>query len=381
LPGVAAAVESVALNALFLAPGDSGGPETYLRELVSALANEYPGLRLVLFTTGSGRRALAADGFGQIAELRALPAEEYRRARRQFAEQILLPVAARRAGVRLLHSLASTGPIRTPGLASVVTVHDVTFIRIGTFGRATTWGMRQVVTRAARDADALIAVSAAARDDICRAIALDPARFTIVPHGAGPVPRGEPADERAVRAHLGLDGRRLVLCVAALRPHKNQELLVRATPHLPEDVLVVLAGRQEPYAERLRELSRELRVDERVRLAGYLPEPELERAWLLASCAAFPTRAEGFGLPVLEAMARGVPVACSDIPALRELGGEVPRYFDPDDPAGAARAVAASLGDRERGRRGAERAKRFSWSEAARGTMEAYERAVAARRT
>jgi glycosyltransferase involved in cell wall biosynthesis len=371
-------VNSVALNAMFLAPGDSGGPETYLRELVQALAREYPALRMTVLTTGAGRRVLAADGFGELAGLRALPAEEYRRLRRQFAEQLLVQVHARRAGADLLHSLASTGPIRTPRLASVVTLHDVTFMHTPTFGRVTSWGMSQIVRRAAHDADALIAVSEAARDEICATLDIDPARFRVVPHGVGEVPRAEPAPEAAVRDRLRLPGGRIVLCVGAVRSHKNQALLVRALPELADDVTVVLAGRQEAYAAEVDALAAELGVTERLRLAGFLSDSELERLWLLAGCAAFPTRAEGFGLPVLEAMARGVPVACSDIPVLREVGGDVPHYFDPTDPSAAAAAVVAALGDGEAGRRGIERAAGFSWADAARGTMEAYERALAA---
>jgi glycosyltransferase involved in cell wall biosynthesis len=150
---------------------------------------------------------------------------------------------------------------------------------------------------------------------------------------------------------------------------------------LPDDVVVVLAGRHEPYAERLRELAAELGVDARVRLTGYVSDAELERLWEMAACAAFPTRAEGFGIPVLEAMARGVPLACSDIPVLREVGGDVPRYFDAVDPRSAAAAIRAALDDAGRGPSGVARAARFSWSEAARGTMEAYERALVAART
>ena len=367
---------------MFLAPGDSGGPETYLRELVRALAGEYPGLRLTVLTTRSGGAALRADGLGDAADVRSLPAEEYRRLRRQFAEQLLVQGAARRHRAQLLHSLASTGPVATPGLRSVVTLHDVTFMRMPTFGRVTTWGMRHVVTRAAHDADALIAVSAAARDDICATLGLDPSRFTVVPHGLGEVPRAEPAPEQPLRERLRLPGgERLVLCVAAVRPHKNQELLMRALPLLPEDVVVVLAGKHEPYAEELRRLASELGVADRLRLTGYLADSELERLWALAACAAFPTRAEGFGLPVLEAMARGVPVACSDIPVLREVGGDVPRYFDSADPAAAAAAIEALLEAGARDARGPERAGRFSWPEAARGTMEAYERALHGRRS
>jgi glycosyltransferase involved in cell wall biosynthesis len=374
-------VKSVALNAMFLAPGDSGGPETYLRELVRALAAEYPALRMLVLTTGSGRRALDADGFGELAELRGFPAEEYRRLRRQFAEQLLVQLHARRAGAELLHSLAGTGPVRTPGLASTVTVHDVTFMHTPTFGRVTTWGMTQVIRRAARDADSLITASAAARDEICATLGLDARRFTVVPHGVSLVPRAEPASEAELRDRLRLSGGRLVVCVAAVRPHKNQELLLRALGKLPEDVVLVLVGRHEAYADRLRALASELGVADRLRLTGYLSDAELERLWIMAGCAAFPTRAEGFGLPVLEAMARGVPVACSDIAVLREVGGDAPQYFDPADPGAAARAIRVALENGARGRTGAERAASFSWAETARGTMEAYERALAAART
>jgi glycosyltransferase involved in cell wall biosynthesis len=92
-------------------------------------------------------------------------------------------------------------------------------------------------------------------------------------------------------------------------------------------------------------------------------------------CAALPTRAEGFGLPVVEAMRRGVPVACSDIPVLREVGGDVPVYFDPHDPAAVAAAVTATL---ERPAAGAaEQAARFTWEASAERHLVAYERALA----
>jgi len=377
---MSATVRSVALNALFLAPGESGGPETYLRGLVPALAGEYPGIDLHLFTTRAGARALDAEGWGEIVRLHPLPADEYRRVRRQLSEQIILPLAARRCGATVLHNLASTGPALTPGLATVLTLHDVTFMQMTTFGRATTWGMARVVRLAARDADALITASAGARDEICAALGVAATDFQVVPHGVSVNSGPAPEEEGPVRAAFGLQDRRLVLCVGALRPHKNQELLVRAAPLLPDDVKILLVGHQEPYAESLRHLTRELACEDRVEMAGYLPESRLERLWVMAGCAAFPTRAEGFGLPLVEAMARGVPVACSDIPVLREVGGEVPSYFDPEDPRSAAEAITACLADPARGAGGRERAERFSWPEAARGTMEAYERALAGSR-
>lgn len=367
----------VLLNALFLDPAGSGGPETYLRGLAPALRAAHPETRLTVATTVSGAAALRRDGWDAWCTVRSLPCEEGQRLRRQAAEQLLLPALARRARADLVHSLASVAPIRVPGARHVVTVHDVTFFRRRTFGAVTTFGMRQVVSRAARHADGLIAVTAVARDEICDELGLPAGRFMVVHHGADPGRRAEPAPEAAVRERYGLGGRRVVLCVASKRPHKNQELLVRAAPLLPGDVTVVLAGHPEPYDAELRALAASLGADGRVVFADYVPDADLEALWRLAGCAALPTRAEGFGMPALDALRRGVPVAASDLPVLREVADDLPRWFGPDDPAGAAAAIRAALEDPgDVATAGPAWAARFTWEAAARGTWSAYERAL-----
>jgi glycosyltransferase involved in cell wall biosynthesis len=362
-------------NALFLDPGGSGGPETYLRGLVPAVRDARPETRITVATTRSGAAALREGGWQEWADIRALPCEEGQRGRRQLSEQVLLPALAPRIRADLIHSLASVAPIRTPGTRHVITLHDVTFFRMQTFNPVTTFGMRQVVARAARHADALIAVTAAARDEIVGELGLDPARFSVVHHGATAQRRPSAAPASAVRARYGLGDRRIVLCVASKRPHKNQELLVRAAGLLGSETVVVLAGHPEPYDVQLRALAAREGVTDRVVFADYVPGEELEALWDMAACAAFPTRAEGFGMPVLEALARGVPVAASDLPVLREVGGPAPVFFDPESPRDAARAIEEAI------RRGAdggpEWAARFTWQAAAEGTWLAYDRARA----
>jgi glycosyltransferase involved in cell wall biosynthesis len=363
------------LNALFLDPGGSGGPETYLRALAPAVRDARPGTRMTVATTHSGAAALKRDGWEDWCDVRALPCEEGQRGRRQLSEQVLLPALARRIGADLIHSLASVAPIRTPGTRHLITLHDVTFFRMQTFNPITTFGMRQVVARAARHADALIAVTAAARDEIVEELGLDPARFTVVHHGATAQQRPDPAPEGAVRERYGIGQRRVVLCVASKRPHKNQELLVRAASLLDPDTVVVLAGHPEPYDAQLRAIAASEGVTDRVIFADYVPEPELEALWRIAACAAFPTRAEGFGMPVLEALARDVPVAASDLPVLREVGGEAPVFFDPGSPQDAARAIEEAI--RRGANGGVAWAGRFTWDAAAQGTWSAYDRALA----
>lgn len=372
---MAAPIRSVGINALFLDPGRSGGTETYMRELVAALVEEAPRTRFTIVTTRRGAAALVAEGWRERAEIVALPADEGERLRRQVAEQEMLPRLARRKRFDVLHSLASVAPIRA-GVPSVITLHDTTFFTHKTFNAVTTFGMRFVVSRAARRADVLLTAAAAARDEICSVLDLDPGRFLVVPHGLGRKRTATASDAADVRARLGLDGDRLLVCVAAKRPHKNQEVLVRAAPLLGERTDVVLAGHPEPYDVELRRIAAEVGAA-RVRFPDYVSDADLEALWGMADCAVFPTLAEGFGLPVAEAMARGVPVACSDIPVLREVGADVPRYFDPHDPAALAAAVETALAQAAtRIPAGRERAAGFSWQEAARGTLAGYERAV-----
>jgi glycosyltransferase involved in cell wall biosynthesis len=367
----------VAINALFYEPNRSAGTETYLRGLVPALAQAHPDLDLHVVTTRKGAAALRRDGWTDFCSLVQLPADEGQRLRRLHAEQVRLPALVRRRRWDLVHSLASLAPV-VPGTRSVVTLHDVNFFHWRTFSLSTTLAMRLLVARAARRADALLTASAAARDDISRTLGVPADRIAVVPHGAGRPPDAEPLAEAELRGRQRLPaGARVVLCVAAMRPHKNQELLVRALPSLPDDVVLVLCGHPEPYVDDLAALARDIGVADRLRIAGYVADDELEALWRAAACAAFPTRGEGFGLPIVEALQRGVPAACSDIPVLREVGGALPRYFDPDDPAAAARAIRAALDEPFDAAGAAAQAARFSWEEAARGTVAVYDRAMA----
>jgi glycosyltransferase involved in cell wall biosynthesis len=375
MPAVPASPRHVGLNALFLEPGRSAGPETYLRGLVPALANAYPQTRFTVVTTRKGAEALRRDGWTDFCSVIRLPADEGERIARFRAEQLAFPRLGAGRRWDVLHSLASVAPVftRTP---HVITLHDVTFFHHRTFGLVTTLGMRAIVGGAARRADALVTGAAAAREEIIATLGIPAERITVVPHGAGRPPTGTPVPAEEVRRRHALPvAASVVLCVAAIRPHKNQEVLVRALPLLPDDVFLVLAGYPEPYVAELERLAAQLGVTGRLRIAGYVDDEELEGLWRLAACAAFPTLGEGFGLPVIEALGRGLPVACSDIPVLREVGGAYATYFAPRDPAAAAAAIAAARNDP-----GTQAwAAGFTWEAAAHGTFAAYERAMAAR--
>jgi glycosyltransferase involved in cell wall biosynthesis len=368
----------VGLNAVYLDPGRSGGPETYLRGLAPALASEFPDTRFTIATSRRGAAALRHDGFTDFAEVLEVPTDEGERLNRLRAELVSIPRAASQNGWDLIHSLATVSPVWS-SVSSVVTLHDATFFRQRTFGWSTTIAMQQIVKRGSRHAAALITATEASRDEICDVLHLNPDDFVIAPHGAGRLPNIDPTPENEVRERLDLVGRQVVLSVGAKRPHKNQIVLVRALPELEHEMVLVLAGHEEPYDNELRAEARRLGVADRVRFPGYVPDSDLEALWRLAGCMAFPTLGEGFGLPLVEALQRGVPVAASDIPVLREVGADAAEYFDPHDPTDAASAITDAFDNERLKADGPARAESFSWPEAARKTYEAYERALASR--
>lgn len=369
----------VILNALYLAPGVSGGPETYLRGLAPALAQAMPQTRLTVLSTGSGTAALAADQWRDFCDLVSLPCEDGQRVRRLAAEQALLPWIARSREASLVHSLANVAPL-APGVSSVLTLHDVIFMVTPTFGRLTTAALSFFAKRAMRYADEVITVSAASRVQICAVLGADPSRFTVVHNGFKPPYSGSATPARDVRERYDLGTSTIVLCIGTKRPHKNQEVLLRAMPMLGADTKLLLAGHPEPYETRLRELATTLVVEERVRFLDHVSDADLEGLWHIADCCAAPSLAEGFGLPVLESLSRGVPVAASEIPTTVEIGGSLPHYFNPHDSQAAAHAIEAALADTTVRDLGPAHAARFSWENAAAATVEVYERALARHR-
>jgi glycosyltransferase involved in cell wall biosynthesis len=189
------------------------------------------------------------------------------------------------------------------------------------------------------------------------------------------------------RERLGIGDGPLLLAVSAMKSHKNLLRLVRALAHVRErfpDAALVVPGNRTPYEQTLREEAERLGIAAGLWLPGFVDEATLEGLYAAATLSVFPSLQEGFGLPVLEAMARGVPVACSRIAVLQEVGAEAARYFDPRDEQNMGAVLTelvADAGARARmAELGRERAAAFSWRGTAEGTLESYERALAARR-
>ncbi len=291
-----------------------------------------------------------------------------------------LPVVGLARRVDLLHSIANVGPSRFPGLPSVTTVHDAIWARFGT-----DWGtpeevraMRRLAFRSARRATRVQTDSRATADDLTELAGVPTNRIDVVPLG---VQSDRPAapPEAEVRHRLGLDDGPVVLAVAQKRPYKNLAAAIRAMIAVPEATLV-LPGSPTPHERELRALAHKQGVAARVVFPDWVSEEELEALYGMAACVVVPSLIEGFGMPVLEGMVRGVPVACARTSSLIEVAGDAALMFDPHSDAEIGAAIASLVRDQtlraQLARAGRAQAATFTWRRCAEMTLESYRRAL-----
>ncbi len=321
------------------------GDETYVENLLRALASLVEGeLRLAALTR---RPELVPDGVRPVVVPTRL--QEARMA-------VSVPRALARLAPSLVHFQHAL-PLVCPWPA-VVTIHDLSFVREPQLMRP--WDrllFRLAVPRALRRAAHVLAVSERTKGDLVEVYGIAPDRVTVTPNGVDPV--FSPAPQAG--------GGRYLLLVGSVERRKNPRAALEAAAQV--GLPLVVAG---PIRDRA--LAREL-VRRGADLRGYVEKRELVELYRGAACLLFPSRFEGFGLPVLEAMACGTPVVAAPDPALREVAGEAAVLVEPERMAeGVRRAL------RERDRlvaSGLERARGFTWEETARRTLAVYRRVLA----
>ncbi len=349
----------VALDATYALDPQPTGVARYSQRLIESLAVVgAPELRITLAARPRRFLALCQRYDGARFDRRIL----------QEPFNLLLP-----RSVDVFHGLNQ----RLPGYRfrrMVTTIHDVFPLSSASYSSAEfRRKFGPVIGDAVKRSDALIAVSNYTRDEVCRVLGADPAKITVVHHGIDPVSGATKAlalDDRSAAPYF--------LTVGVVQTRKNTLAAVRAIERLPSPVRLVVAGGFGYGAEKTQDYVRRQGLSARVQFAGHCDEAALDRLYAGAVALLFPSLEEGFGFPVLEAMARGLPVIASRAASIPEIAGDAALLFDPHDDRGMAEAAARLLEDAsfaaDLAARGRRRAADFTWERAALQTWEVYRR-------
>lgn len=299
-------------------------------------------------------------------------------------EQIDLPIAKSGKDLDLFHSPQFNVPVisRVP---QVTTIHDCAYSRFPTeFSSPLDRCFYAIMFRLAlQKSNKIIAVSQATKDDIQTIYGISGDKINVVHEGVDRSFLNDQSDVTDLKARFGVD-QPFMLFVGISRPRKNLARILgafaAAKDRFDKRMKLVIAGPEDDRFLNIRQLSRELKIDESVILLGRVTEQELHSLYRSARCLLFPTLYEGFGLPILEAMASGTPVLTSSMPAHMEIAGDAAVFVNPLDISemGDAMAeIAENSGLRERLMvKGMDRARMFSWESCAHQTMAVYDQVL-----
>lgn len=370
-----------------LVPGERVGVGQYAYQLARALARVdhvnsyvlYPVFYYIVHP--EYHRALLPTAANMRVAHRRLPSGLVRFLWRQdrserFKEYLL-------GAVDVVHSTTYCAPrFRARRRRLVVTIHDCTFVTHPQFHLSANVehclrGTRLAIERA----DALIAVSESTRRDLIERMGAPADRIVVTPEAADPAFTRVKDPERldAVRRRYDLP-ERFVLFLGAKEPRKNLPRLIEAFAALPpalrREFQLVVAGAQGWLNDSVHEQVHKLRLGPSVRFPGYVDQDDVAALYSLATVFAYPSLVEGFGLPVLEAMACGTPVLTSSVSSLPEVAGDAALLVPPTDVDAIAEGLARLLQDSalraDLAERGGRRAARFSWERCARETLAVY---------
>jgi glycosyltransferase involved in cell wall biosynthesis len=359
-----------------------GGIGRYAMHLIEALltlsGQTCPDLEFVIFTAPQTDRSLLQGS-------RAALCEHFRRIKSTLLRSsVLLPVGVRCEHIDVFHGLDQSGiPLFFKMGKYVVTIHDVIpLVLPWAFSRRHRWVLAAALARIRKQAEVVIVPSTAAAEDVVHYLHVERERISVIPMGCDPRfhPSGEPVRAAAVRRRYDLP-ERYVLFVGTLEPRKNINTLLRAFAHViaeepRHDLSLVVAGGKGWGSEDYVATAEALGLHDEVRFVGFVEDDHLPDLYRGASLFVYPSLYEGFGLPVLEAMACGTPVITSNRTALPEVAGEAALLVDPTQPEALAAAMSSLVCDgalRQALRaKGLARARAFTWDAVAQQTLAIY---------
>lgn len=353
--------------------GKPQGSRTYLLGLIQELARLAPDDRFYIYSFNPRETRSLVDA-PNLIHRRIFP--ETARVRLPFVVPLLELVDH----VRVFHSQYICPPASL--VPEVVSIHDILFethpdLFVGAFSKRSAW----LIRRSAERARFVLTVSDYSRRALLEHYRLAEDKVVVTPDAVDPHrfrPIGSQTALENVKERYRLDAP-FVLSVGRLEPRKNLERLIRAFCRVRERVdrnlELVIAGKEDYRFETIHREAE--RLSGAVRFLGPVPDRDLPGIYNLASVLAYPSLAEGFGMPVLEAMACGTPVVASRRGAILEVGGDAAVWVEPEDEESIAAGIEQALDDSPRLRKaGLERAERFRWGETARRTLEVYRKCL-----
>jgi glycosyltransferase involved in cell wall biosynthesis len=386
-------VRRVALDARRLA-GNRRGVGLYVHNLVRCLPKAAPDMEFLLLVDRPVPASFVPAGCRQIV-VGGRPSDDSQSVSPPGAKissvywmNVLVPRVLTRERVELFHGTNVAAPL-VSGCPSVVTIHDLVYRRIpDTLAPFHRFYHRLLVPIAARRAAHLIAISESTRSDIINLVGVRPTKVTAIHHGidASFLPVTDDVRLASVRSQFCLPNRFILHVGAVERQKRLEPLMVAAADMLKKDLVdgVVLAGEEGRGAEDVRRVVAQLGIAERVHFLGYVAQEVVPALYTLARCTVYPSWYEGFGMPVLEAMACGSPVITSNVSSFPEVAGDAALLLPPGDSGAMVRTLERLLTDDQLRdslvTKGIQRAKRFSWEACAARHVDVYRQVLRADR-
>ncbi len=328
------------------------GLGSYGRTLVNALTATKTDYKFILYAPDQGRADLRQQIEPRPNVSFAYPAHLHFRLQRDMWRAHGIVKDLQKDGIRLYHGLSGELPkgLSDSGILGVATIHDLIFMRHPEwYNRADVWLYKRKFLRTLREADRLIAISECTKRDILELSNYPEDRIDVVYQSCAKRFAAHVAEDKLIDVHASYSlPERYILNVGSIEERKNAMLALKSLKYLPSELSLVIVGRRTPYTDQLLEYAARQGLFDRLHILHNVPDDDLPAIYQMSECFVYPSRYEGFGIPIIEAIQRGLPVVACTGSCLEEAGGPSCIYVDPDDARAMAGAIEKVISERDK---------------------------------